>query len=259
MGIEFFRAAAALAGVGLKVFPIIPGERAPLIKEWPQRATDDHEVIAQWAREWPGANVAIACGPGSGVMVVDVDTKNGKDGRVALARLAREGKRLPPGPEARTPSGGLHLFFRHRAGPRNIVGLTADGRGLGIGIDIKTAGGFVMAAPSATAKGVYRWAAPPLAGTFPDLPPWALSMLLPRPATPVPPGAHDAPQSIDGLVRFVAQSPSGTRNGRLYWAAMTAREEPGAYSALLHAGLQCGLGEKEIRATLRSAKLRGGE
>lgn len=257
MGMNFFSAASALAGIGLKVFPIVPGERVPAIKEWPTKASADADTLACWSRQWPAANVAIACGPGSGVMVVDVDTKNGKDGRVALDRLARNGKVLPPCPEARTPSGGLHLFFAYRAGPKNIVGVTADGRGLGIGIDIKTAGGFVMAAPSITAKGVYRWVAPPMAGRFPPLPAWALEMLRPRSASvrPQPPAERHS-DSIAGLIRFVERAPDGQRNVRLYWAAMRASGQPGAYAALLAAGERCGLGSKEIRQTLSSAKLK---
>jgi hypothetical protein len=54
--------ALALAARGFKVFPIKPGQKAPpLLAGWPERATSDPAVIAEyWAPE-PNANIGIHC------------------------------------------------------------------------------------------------------------------------------------------------------------------------------------------------------
>ncbi|MFJ3617691.1 bifunctional DNA primase/polymerase [Streptomyces iakyrus] len=66
-----------------------------------------------------------------------------------------------------------------------------------------------------------------------------------------------------GLVAFVLDSPRGTRNNRLFWAACRAAEDArngrqDAQDALLQAALDAGLDEREARATIRSAYNRMG-
>lgn len=66
---------------------------------------------------------------------------------------------------------------------------------------------------------------------------------------------------IRGLVAFVLDSRPGTRNNRLFWAACRAAEDArdgrqdaqDAQDALLSAGVQAGLDEREARTTIRSA------
>lgn len=74
----------------------------------------------------------IDCGK-SGLVVLDVDVKNGKDGRESL-------KSLPPLPDTftvKTKSGGLHYYFSGEG--RNTAGT------IGIGLDTRGSGGFVVA------------------------------------------------------------------------------------------------------------------
>jgi putative DNA primase/helicase len=89
-------AAAALVSIGFKVFPLIPGAKLPLVKAWQKVASDDADLIGEWANKWPNANVGVATGDASGVVVLDLDVKDGRNGMQDLAVLVRTGKALPP-------------------------------------------------------------------------------------------------------------------------------------------------------------------
>lgn len=73
----------------------------------------------------------IDCGK-SGLLVLDVDVKNGKDGRESLKGLPD----LPPTYTVQTKSGGLHYYFTGTG--RNTAGT------IGTGLDSRGEGGFVV-------------------------------------------------------------------------------------------------------------------
>ena len=85
-------AALAYARAGLHVFPAPRGHKMSYKAarfsggtRW-GATTDPIQIERDWVR-WPDANVCIACGSINGVFVVDVDVKNGVDGRITLAEL----------------------------------------------------------------------------------------------------------------------------------------------------------------------------
>jgi putative DNA primase/helicase len=177
MAMNFLNAAADLVPLGFKVVPLIPGRKLPLIKEWQHQASDDLDTITAWATEWPDANIAIATGVKSGVLVIDIDMKDGKNGQATLDALAKEGKVLPPSPTLMTPSGGLHRLFFAVPGLRNVVEIQA-GRGIGAGVDLRADGGLAVMPPSVLTEwrkgdefvhraGAYRWLVPPMTPDFP--------------------------------------------------------------------------------------------
>ena len=100
------------AAKGWRVIPIRPEGKIPLVNDWPGAATTDTRTIKRWWRKWPKANVGVACGPESGIFVLDVDLKNGKNGENSLKALERKHGKLPETREHRTPTGGRHLFFK---------------------------------------------------------------------------------------------------------------------------------------------------
>src|SRR5215207_1453768 len=65
------------ARIGWRVFPCVPGGKTPAVRAWPQLATSDPGTIARWWRERPDCNVAVACGLGSDLYVIDVDLPDG--------------------------------------------------------------------------------------------------------------------------------------------------------------------------------------
>jgi hypothetical protein len=213
--------------LGWKVLLLAPGWKLPYIPkhrggQGVHDATSDPEQIKKWGKLCPDGNIGVACGTASGIVVVDVDPRN--CGTASLTSLAANGRVLPSAPRQRTGNGGWHYLLR--ADP-SIGG--SKGR-LGPGIDIKSTGGYIVAAPSwiHASKdgrgGAYRWEVSPFEVAPPRMPVWMTTLLCraPRPITSFMPDARCS--GIEPLARFVAGSPQGERNNRLYWAACRARE-----------------------------------
>ena len=119
--LKLVRAALDYAAHGWAVFPVhgivggcgceaadcsSPGKH-PLTRRGLKDATTDGRVVAAWWRRWPAANLALATGSASGVVVIDIDVPRGDH---SLARLLDAGYELPATITVRTGSGGLHLY-----------------------------------------------------------------------------------------------------------------------------------------------------
>jgi hypothetical protein len=162
------QAALALASRGLAVFPCWAGKKTPVCRHGLKEATTDAAIIEAWWSSYPIANIAVATGRVSGVFVLDVDIKNGRDGEAGLRQLEQKHGKLPPTIEAITPSKGRHLWFRMPAHPvQNSVSVLAPG------LDIRGDGGYVVAPPS-QADGTYAWSVDS-AGEFADAPDWIVA------------------------------------------------------------------------------------
>lgn len=129
-------------------------------------ATTDPEVIRSWWTQAPRANIGVACGARSRLLVLDVDPRNGGD--ETLSRFIVNSP-MPNVPEVRTGGGGWHFFF---AWPDGVRGSVLSG-----GIDVKADGGYVIAPPSRHATGVrYAWRRlPKLGEPLPYPPEWVIS------------------------------------------------------------------------------------
>jgi putative DNA primase/helicase len=126
---------------GYPVFPCVPNKKIPLTSRGFYDASADKEVIKQWWAQSPKANIGLATGAKADLLVIDVDVKNGAGGLASMEALEFE---LGPLNTRKivTPSGGYHLYFKHpRDGIKNTIGIRP-------GIDIKTEGGYVLAAGS---------------------------------------------------------------------------------------------------------------
>ena len=115
-------------------------------------ATDNVEQVKTWWAWWPYANIGIATGSTSGIVVIDIDKDRGgleswrdyqsKHGKVETL-TSKTGA-------------GLHLYFICPGG----VALGSVSNGIGVGIDIKAEGGYVVAPPSLHRNGKrYQWEA----------------------------------------------------------------------------------------------------
>lgn len=114
-------------------------------------ATADQSQIIKWWGQWPAANIGVATGPASGVVVVDIDPRNG--GMDSWAALIADKEFEHLGPACLTGGGGMHLYFRH---PGTKV-MSRSGE-FADGVDVKGDGGYVVAPPSIHATGTaYSW------------------------------------------------------------------------------------------------------
>lgn len=133
-------AALALARSGLPVFPCwnMPGSdrhKAPLTLSGFHSATTDEAIIMGWARKYPEALIGVPTGTASGLAVLDLDKKNGKDGYAAVP----DWETLSPA-IVRTGSGGAHLYFQAEGQVRCSTGKD--------GVDVRGEGGYVIVPPS---------------------------------------------------------------------------------------------------------------
>lgn len=250
-----------LVELGFSIFPLAGGSKVPVggtrgVKD----ATKDLGVIRDWARRWPAANIGIATGEPSGVTVVDLDPRNGSD--ASVAKLSKQNKNLIPTIECRTPNGGRHLFYEYVGGIKN------SSSKLSPGIDIKTTGGYVVAAPSTLIDPPksYEWVIRPMGTSFQRLPKWAVQALTPPPAPKFKEKLGAVSGDIEPLVKWVAKSAKGDRNNSLYWASCRAGQamkegrvsKGDAFGSLLSAALSTGLPRDEAEKTITSGLNAGG-
>lgn len=158
------------AELGLQSFPCLPRDKKPMVR-WADMATTETNMLLGWWETSPDANIGIACGKRSSVVVLDVDIDH--DGYESLRELQDKYGRLPETPTSKTGSGGEHLFFKHPGVEiRNSAGK------LGPGLDIRGDGGYVVAPPSTHPNGNrYEWVVRPSQTPFADMPEWLIELL----------------------------------------------------------------------------------
>lgn len=142
---------------GWPVFPSWPGKKKPLTPNGCYDAKTNPGAINFWWGKWPDANVAVATGSISGILVIDLDYKpeENKDGPAELRSWEREsGYKLPETVTAVSGSGGQHLYYRYD--PTKIkVKSKVD---LIWGIDVRAEGSCIITPPSVHACGrEYFW------------------------------------------------------------------------------------------------------
>ena len=101
--------ALALAELGIHVFPVNTsgGTKVPLTPRGHLEATTDLDRITEWWDEFPEASPGVAAGP-SGLVLLDVDAKNGKDGWQSLMEAWVD---IPDTLNYDTPTGGVHYVY----------------------------------------------------------------------------------------------------------------------------------------------------
>jgi hypothetical protein len=274
----FREAALGYAYRGWRVFPlhgIINGActcgrrdcssagKHPLVRRGLYEATTDIGKIRSWWGRWRSANVGIATGAESGIVVIDVDLPTA----MSLLDVVMQAG-LPRTLSGLTGGGGLHLVYRSAD---DMLGNSA-GRLPGIdtelaGIDLRGNGGYIVAPPSThRSGGSYEWLDANQA--LADAPTW-----LKQPERTYQELRDVAATKLDGdgtaygwavlndeLDRLRA-APIGTRNHQLNRSAFSVARlvaggellEGPARASLLDVALTIGLDEPESRQTIYSA------
>jgi RecA-family ATPase len=142
-------AALKWAEMGIPVFPCNGNQssekyKRPLTPRGFKDATKDPDKIkALWAKH-PNALIGVPTGPASGIDVLDVDCKKGKNGFASIPGWETLSSAI-----VRTPSGGAHLYFLSDGTMKNGTDVNDM-----IGVDVRGDGGYVIAPGSAG----YTWA-----------------------------------------------------------------------------------------------------
>ena len=234
--------------------------KRPFVKDWPNKRLDKACLLAH-ARK--GGNIAVVTGAASGIVVIDLDGD--------VEQHADLLERLPIGPSVRTPSGGVHLYFKDPGGLKNTVSRYAAH------VDIRADSGCAVLPGSRTEKGTYEWVVHPDGVELPDLPGWFLDGLKkesppPRQAAPTSSVTYSgrtprAAAALEYERQTVASSSKGTRNPDLNSAAFSLGtlvgagelDESDAVNGLLDANLCRSepLKESEARAAIQSGMTAG--
>jgi hypothetical protein len=149
------------------------------------------------------ANLAIATGALSGLVVLDVDPRHGGD--ESLADLIRKYGQLPTTVTVLTGGNGQHFYFSHPG--KHVVSRTFRP-----GLDLKADGGYVIAPPSTHLSGKrYEWEIGhrPTEIVLAPIPDWLL--------------VESQPSERAGAVEFPGLISAGSRNSTLASLAGTMR------------------------------------
>ena len=147
---ETISAAKGIGTFGWPVFPVNQNTKAPLITEWQSRASSNLYEIEHLFRNHPNAAIGLVTGQRSGLVVIDFDERENFSG---LQNFKNSGYELSPTISASTPRGGVHLYFK--APPFEVVPCSVSK--IAEGVDVRADGGYIIAPPSTTKWGEYRW------------------------------------------------------------------------------------------------------
>lgn len=149
----------------------------PIPFKWTEAASDKQDSIKAWWKAFKGANLGVVAGAISGVVVIDIDPRNGGDD--SFDELMVKHGKLPDTATVITGSGGTHYYFKHPGGTvKNSSGA------IGAGIDCKGDGGFVVGPGSLhQCGGFYDWegSSSPQEAGFAEMPKWLQELVYAAP------------------------------------------------------------------------------
>jgi len=244
--------AGALTQRGYSTYPCnvsvdVDGDKQLSFKDGKWAAGEYPTEPEELAEHWTGFTGVIINTGRSGMVVVDIDTKKGKNGFDALRAAGVE---LPDTPvKVRTPSGGEHWYYREPEG----VTVKSDNNGtVAEGVDIRARGGIVIAPPTEVpGSGAYEYINPRGMVTVAELPEFPMDVaevLQPRKTeirtadtkpTLTLVERQRMQNKLDRILRDLSTMEDGTRNAtmrlrmiRLFGIAMTLGEDPHNVAAL---------------------------
>ncbi len=178
-----------------------PGKH-PRVRHGSTEATTRPEIIQRWWRQWPDANICIRTG--GNLAVLDIDVRDGIDGRTSLAALEANHGRPPHTKSAATGGGGLHRYFWKDGPLRSWYARES-------GLELHADNVYVVAPPgNHESGGTYTWLGPDELAPLPD---W----LATKPTMPSGNGTGETEPEPDPTVR------EGGRNVYLWQQACRMR------------------------------------
>lgn len=232
-------AALRYAELGYRVFPCVPGGKAPLTPHGFQDASADASQIEAWWTNHPNANIGM---PTAGLLVIDVDGAdnswpNDPQNVLDLIKV----------PTSLTPRGGRHYIFKAPAGRA----LTCTAGKIAPKVDTRANGGYIVVPPSTVKGTAYRWADGAELDNAPgDLfgpPEWLLTLLNGSP--PLVDGAAQGGAEVSAASTGLDRASSGTEpetDGN----AIPAGQRNAALARLAGSMRRVGMNREEILGAL---------
>jgi hypothetical protein len=223
-------------GMGYPVFPVCsprmgrhdhgqkpctnPGKR-PLVSWEPyQSRLPSEDEVRSWWSHWPTANIGMATGVRSGVVVLDCDSVEARQEALSAGGLDKT-----PAVWTGKP-GGVHFWLEHPIDEvRNFARRLP-------GLDFRGDGGYVLLPPSVHASGAsYRWNANTAGMALAPIPEWLWELLRGTGEAEGAPGEHE-PLDVEEMLQGF---PEGQRDDGLFRFACRLRHDdtPRAFAETL--------------------------
>lgn len=143
----------------LKMVSIPVNGKRPFLLNW----TKINETVHP---QYINQNIGIICGRTSNITIVDIDIKD--NGLSYWNKLIKD--KIINTPIVKTPSGGLHYYFKYNDNLKTSIRLNIDGEK--IGIDVKNDNSLVVAPPSNIDGKYYKWVLSPNSTSLKKMPKW---------------------------------------------------------------------------------------
>lgn len=230
-------AALTYASWGWHVIPVVPNGKIPATQHGVKDATTDPNQIAAWWAQNPNFNIGIAAGAKSGIVVFDVDPRNGGD--ESWAKWVDANGAVPDGPMQLTAGGGQHHLATYDPEIRSCK--------LVDGVDLLSDGRYFVAHPSTIESRSYHWEASsdPFDGIAPFTIPTAWSASIKKP-TP------KATTSESGLIQGSRNNGLTALGGAMRRYGMTEAEIMAALSIANETRCEIPLPSSELSQIVRS-------
>lgn len=129
-----------------KIFPLkVNSKNEQVLKSWKEEATNDINQVTKWWLTNTQYNIGLKTG--GGLIVIDIDCKNGKNGLEQIKPFLAD---FPKTRIAKTCHGGYHFYYKVDREVKNYVNLLD-------GVDVRGDGGYVLAPPSIVDDKSYTW------------------------------------------------------------------------------------------------------
>jgi len=154
-----------------------PGKH-PRIKGGSTQATTVEAPIRAWWTRWPSANIGCVAGNRSGLLIVDIDPKNGGD--VTWQRIVSKYGEPPPTVTADTGTGGWHLYYLR---PETDAHIRSQNNAIDPGVDTRCDGGAFTLPPSLHVSGrqyAFREGLGPDEVEAQPIPEWLFGLMYPH-------------------------------------------------------------------------------
>lgn len=213
-------AALTYASWGWHVLPLVPNDKRPASAHGVHDATTDLDKIRAWWAQNPNYNIGIAAGEKSGIVVFDIDPRNG--GGDSWDDFTTEHGGVPDGICQLTAGGGQHHIAQWREGLKSCE--------LRPGVDFLANGRYFVVAPSSVNDREYTWeeSSDPTDGICPFVIPesWLAAMAVRKVIVTATDGELITGNRNAGLASMAgSMRRSGFSASEIYAAIMTANTE----------------------------------
>jgi hypothetical protein len=233
-------AALTYASWGWHVIPVVPNGKIPATQHGVKDATTDPEQIAIWWAQNPDFNIGIAAGAKSGIVVFDVDPRNGGD--ESWSKWVEANGDVPDGPMQLTAGGGQHHIGTYDPEIRSCK--------LTEGVDLLSDGRYFVAYPSTIESRKYDWEAS--SDPFDGIAPFNISLTWLNAYRAIRKPTERNPTQTSGLIQGSRNNGLTALGGAMRRYGMTEAEIMAALSIANETRCEIPLPSSELSQIVRS-------